>query len=271
MVYQPLKQCIIDIRSRSRIGQGSLHEVDPVTEALIRAAVWGTYDAWVSWSCVFMTCAEPNVALSACPKVPETVSLVFVLKSAGHTEIAFVLEHSVNTSTTKMKLFGLSSLLALLCIVPVAGAYDERVLRFDEEFDVDGLKGESQLTIQEVSGNDGQADQVYCDCIAQTCSCCADVKLSKINIDDMACMTVTDAGGSFALDFTFGNKKAFSTAVSNSPLPSPCIGLGMGAQVCFEFYNVKLSPGKGFGGCVRVIAKMVGKTLSTVDLGCFYV
>ncbi|KAK7491316.1 hypothetical protein BaRGS_00017417 [Batillaria attramentaria] len=90
-------------------------------------------------------------------------------------------------------------------------------------------------------------------------------KAEDIQIPEV-CAVVTGSGQNFNLGVTYNGNTLYSVGISSSGPNDQCANLGV-IKICVQWSNVVWNSSQ-HSGCAKVKAKVFGKTLVTVSLGC---
>ncbi|XP_022099650.1 uncharacterized protein LOC110984127 [Acanthaster planci] len=108
-----------------------------------------------------------------------------------------------------------------------------------------------------------------CSCSHDQCQCCQRIKIKAIKINNNICIKVQFLSSNIgvSLSLTIDGKTVFTKTLSLKNPPPICEPLGVG-KVCISLYDLSLTK-DALSGCGRLQAKLLGKTVATVKLGCF--
>nr|KAG5695504.1 hypothetical protein BaRGS_008007 [Batillaria attramentaria] len=121
-----------------------------------------------------------------------------------------------------MKVLIAASALVLLCLTHVTTATNDldEVIDdgdFDLDFGDDGMYfdvDEVSVAVREELEKQLEDRQISCSCSGSSCSCCADIKIGKLNLNDAVCLRVTRSGTQVTLVVKVGRRTIYSKTIS---------------------------------------------------------
>ncbi|XP_064652263.1 uncharacterized protein LOC135502964 [Lineus longissimus] len=116
---------------------------------------------------------------------------------------------------------------------------------------------------------DQKTQDTGCQCVGDTCGCCADFNLPSLKIDATACVNFTynPQTQNISLTMTYNNKTLLNETVSLHDPPPLCSGLPYVATWCTIFYNITFTPEVRF--CLRYELRLLGTTILRIPFGCY--
>ena len=112
-----------------------------------------------------------------------------------------------------------------------------------------------------------------CVCSKNTCGCCEYVKMTKIHLDDFACINVTYVPNDMGINLTLSidNHIYYSEEISVRNPPPICWGvphLREYASLCIKIYDVDISK-TNISACCEIEATLYHVRVERQKIGCF--
>jgi len=117
--------------------------------------------------------------------------------------------------------------------------------------------------------------QNSCLCSNYTCGCCYHLEVSKINLNDTACVNITYLVKDYGLEVevTLDERVVFRKEISAKNPPPICGGIPYVhklASVCLRLYNLTVY-NRTFAACTSLEVEFEGVVLKDFELGCFHI